>query len=49
MKSLFNRALNFAVLPMKLDITEVLVDFGKFSRAAIWTEFWHGREPEKNM
>ena len=47
MKSLFNRALNFAVLPMKLDITEVLVDFGKFSRAAIWTEFWHGREPEE--
>ena len=23
---------------MKLDITEVLVDFGKFLRAAIWTE-----------
>ena len=47
MTNVLNRALNFAVLPLKLDITEVLVDFNKFKRAAIWTEYWYGREPEE--
>ena len=45
MNKLLNRALNFAVLPLKLDITQVLVDFNRFSRTAIWTEYWHGRDP----
>ena len=44
MQSLLNRALNFAVLPMKLDITEMLVDFNRFARATKWQEFWYGRE-----
>ena len=44
MNKLLNRSLNFAVLPLKLDITEVLVDYNRFSRAAIWTEYWYGRE-----
>ena len=39
MKKLLNRALNFAVLPIKLDITEVIVDFNRFARAAIWQEY----------
>ena len=30
MNNLLNRALNFAVLPLQLDITEVLVDFNRF-------------------
>ena len=48
MKSLLNRALNFAVLPIKLDITEVLVDFNRFARAAIWQEYWFGKEKDDN-
>ena len=49
MKNLLNRALNFAVLPLKLDITEVLVDFNRFSRAVIWQEYWYGREKDPNF
>ena len=47
MKSLLGRALNFSVMPLKLDITEVLVDFNRFARAAIWQEYWHGRDQDK--
>ena len=46
MERLLNRALNFAILPLKLDITEVLVDFNRYSRALIWHEFWHGKEED---
>ena len=48
MLSLLGRALNFSVLPLKLDITEVLVDFKRFARAAIWQEYWYGREKDPN-
>ena len=44
MQSLLNRALNFAVLPLKLDITEMLVDFNRFARAAFWQEYWYRRD-----
>ena len=44
MQALLNRALNFALLPLKLDITQILVDFNRFARAAIWQEFWFNRE-----
>ena len=44
MQSLLNRALNFALHPLKLDITQVLVEFNRFARAAIWQEFWYGHE-----
>ena len=47
MESLLNRALNFAVLPLKLDITQVLVDFNRFARAVIWQEYWFGRQKEE--
>ena len=46
MKKLLNRGLNFAILPLKLDITQVLVDFRKFERSVIWKEFWHKKETE---
>ena len=39
MDKLLNRALNFTVLPLKLDLTQILVDFNRFSRAAHWQEF----------
>ena len=44
MQKLLNRALNFALLPFKLDITQLLVDFNRFARAMIWQEFWFERE-----
>ena len=47
MKRLLNRALNFAILPLKLHITEVLVDYNRFARVAIWHKYWHGREVEE--
>ena len=31
MQKLLNRALNFALLPFKLDIAQLLVDFNRFS------------------
>ena len=46
MKRLLNRALNFAILPLKLDITEVLVDFNIYSMAVVWHEYWHGKEDD---
>ena len=47
MTKLLNRALNFSVLPLKLDITQLLVDFNRFSRMAIWQEYWYGKEQDK--
>ena len=44
MVSVLNRGLNFCILPMKLDITQVLVDWKQFERSMIWTEFWYGKE-----
>ena len=44
MQKLLNRALNFALLPIKLDITQLLVDFNRFARAMIWQEYWFKRE-----
>ena len=44
MERLINKGLNFSVLPKKLDITQLLVEYKKFERWAIWTEFWFGRE-----
>ena len=46
MNSLLNRGLNFAILPLKLDITQILVDFRKYERRVIWHEFWFGREAD---
>ena len=44
MTTLLNRGLNFSLLPLKLDITQLLVDYKKFERSTIWHEFWFGRE-----
>ena len=40
MTRLLNMGLKFSVLPHKLDLTEVLVDFKRFERSVIWHEFW---------
>ena len=44
MESLLNRGLNFAILPKKLDITQVLVDFRKFERSVTWKEYFYNQE-----
>ena len=43
MESVLNRGFNFAILPLNLDITQVLVDYKRFERTMIWQEFWYGR------
>ena len=43
MISVLNRGLNFCILPIKIDITELLVDWKRFERSMIWREFWHDR------
>lgn len=37
----------FPFFPNKLDITQIVVDYKRFERAAIWQEFWFGREQEQ--
>ena len=44
MENVLNRGFNFAVLPLNLDITQILVDFQRFERTMMWQEFWHGSE-----
>ena len=44
MKNLSNKGFNFSILPLKLDPTQVLVDFKMFERSMIWHEFFHGKD-----
>ena len=46
MEKVLNRGLNFSILPLKLDITQALVDHKYFERTMIWTEFWFGEKNE---
>ena len=46
MKNLLNKGFNFSILPLKLDLTQVLVDFKRFERSMIWHEFFHGKDIE---
>ena len=41
-----NQGLNFSILPLKMDLTQLLVDFKRFERTMIWWEFWYGRQDE---
>ena len=47
MEKVLNRGLNFAILPLKLNITQVLVDFSRFERTMLWHEFW-GNSPKQD-
>ena len=49
MERLLNKGLNFSILPKKMDLTQVYVDFKKFKRSAIWKEFWFGKDNEDLM
>jgi hypothetical protein len=44
MTKVLNCGLKFAVLPLKLDITQVLTDFKRFERTMVWREFWFGKD-----
>ena len=46
MTNLLNRGFNFSILPLKLDLTQVLVDFKRFERSVIWHEYFYGTEIE---
>ena len=48
MDKLLNRGLNFSVLPDKLDITQVLVDWKRFERTMVWKEWWYGHDSDSN-
>ena len=49
MEKVLNRGLNFCLLPYKLDITQTLVEYKRFERSAVWSEFHHGKEPDTNI
>jgi hypothetical protein len=46
MKTILNRGLNFCVTPLKLNITEVLVDYRKYERKIKWVEFFSNQEDD---
>ena len=40
MTKILNRGLNFCITPLKLNITDILVEYPKFERKMKWKEFW---------
>ena len=46
MLKVLNRGLKFAILPLKLDISQVLTDFKRFERTMVWKEYWFGKDSE---
>ena len=46
METLLNRGFNFSILPRKLDITQVFVDYKRYERSTIWKEVFHGEEQQ---
>ena len=40
MEKVLNRGLNFSITPLKLNLTQVLVDYARFERTMLWKEFW---------
>lgn len=46
MEKVLNRGLKFSILPLKLDVTQVLTDFRRFERTMVWTEYWYGKETD---
>ena len=44
MEKVLDRGLNFCIQPLKLDLTQVLVDYKRFERTMIWIEYFYGDE-----
>ena len=49
MEKILNRGLNFCINPIKLNLTEVLVDFRKFERKMKWIEYRANKENKEEM
>ena len=49
MRNLLNKGFNFSILPLKLDLTQVLVDFKRFERSVIWHEFFYESESDNEF
>ena len=49
MNNLLNRGLNFAITPLHLNLTQVLVDFAKFERRLLWKEFFADEDNEPTL
>lgn len=47
MIKLLEQGLNFTILPLKLDLTQVLVEYKRFERKILWQEFFHNTQPEE--
>ena len=47
MLKLLERGLNFTILPLKLDITQVLVEYKRYERRVLWQEFFHNNQSEE--
>jgi hypothetical protein len=48
MKKVLNRGLNFCVLPLTLNITNVLVEYRKYERSVKWVEFFADKDTEND-
>ena len=46
MLKVLERGLSFSVLPLKLNLTQVLVDFRRFERTMLWKDFWSTQQCE---
>jgi len=46
MENLLNRGLSFAITPLSLNLSQVLVDFSKFERKLRWREFFATQEDD---
>ena len=46
MVNLLNRGLSFAITPLSLNLSQVLVDFSKFNRRQRWREFFATQEDD---
>ena len=49
MENLLNRGFNFSSLPLKLDLTQVPVDFKRFERSVIRQEYFYGHESDSDL
>ena len=46
-ENLLNRVLSFAITPVSLHLSQVLVDFSKFERRLRWREFIATQEDDR--
>ena len=43
-----NKGLSFAILPQKLNLTQVLADISEFERTMEWIEFFHDKDKDND-